>query len=112
MSELEILAKQIEANQRWLVDRLDEICRLIEHGPTDGWKLKIASEENGYKLRWKDYLDDGSEVWREAYIVDDEADKLKSGEELLWGVMDHFSFGGSKHDAERLRIVREKRDDG
>jgi len=33
MSELEVLAKQIEANQRWLADRLDEICRLIEHGP-------------------------------------------------------------------------------
>ena len=54
----------------------------------------------------------GSKRWFEAYIVDDEADKLKSGEELLWGVMGHFSLGGSKHSPERLRIVREKRDDG
>ena len=54
----------------------------------------------------------GSKRWFEAYIVDDEADKLKSGQELLWGVMGHFSLGGSKHDLERLRVVREIREDG
>ena len=76
------------------------------------WTLEITRGDNGYKLRWADELDDGSCVWHEEYIEDDEADKLKSGEELLWGVMGHFSLGGSKHSPERLRIVREKRDDG
>jgi len=78
----------------------------------DERKLEIVEGVNGYKLRWRDYLADGSKRWFEAYIVDDEADKLKSGEELLWGVAGHFSLWGSKHDAERLKIVREKRDDG
>ena len=76
------------------------------------WTLEITRGDNGYKLRWWDELDDGSEFWHEEYIEDDEVDELKSGENLLWGVLDHFSLGGSKHDAERLRIVREKRDDG
>ena len=76
------------------------------------WTLEITRGDNGYKLRWWDELDDGSCVWHEEYIEDDEVDELKSGEELLWEVADHFSLGGSKHDAERLKIVREKRDDG
>ena len=76
------------------------------------WTLEITRGDNGYKFRWWDELDDGSCVWHEEYIEDDEMDELKSGEEMLWEVADHFSLGGSKHDAERLKIVREKRDDG
>jgi len=76
------------------------------------WTLEITRGDNGYKLRWADELDDGSDVWHEEYIQDDEGDGLKSGEELLWWIVDYFGFGGSKHDAERIRVVREKQDDG
>lgn len=68
----------------------------IERGP---WSLQIIKVSNGYML----YEDDGESV-----IQDSDTDELKSGEELLWAVMEYFDFGGSKHDAERLRVVREK----
>jgi len=68
MSELEVLAKQIEANQRWLVDRLDEICRLIEHGPevnrrfVGRWAIlfrqdEISVNKTGHHLDWEKYIE-------------------------------------------------------
>jgi len=35
---------------------------------------------------------------------------LKSGESLLWAVMEYFGFGGSKHDRERIMVVRKKQE--
>lgn len=43
-------------------------------------------------------------------VADDDGDELESGERLLWEVMEYFGLYGSKHDAERLRIVREPGD--
>ena len=74
------------------------------------YKLEITRGDNGYKLRCRDEADDGQKIWREEYIQDDEGDGLKSGEELLWWIMDYFSFSGSKHDPERIRVVREKQE--
>ena len=74
------------------------------------WQLDITRGDNGYKLGWWDETDDGERIWHEEYIEDDEADELKSGENLLWRIGDYFAILGSKHDAERLRIVRVKRE--
>lgn len=72
------------------------------------WSVEISRGENGYKCGyWVDTEDDQWER-KEEYIQDDEVDELKSGEELLWWVLEYFSLGGSKHDPERIRIIREK----
>jgi hypothetical protein len=64
------------------------------------WDLHIVRAQNGYILTDQDGQD--------FVIEEDEQDELKAHEHLLWMVIEHFSFGGSKHDPERLRVVREK----
>jgi len=66
--------------------------------------LEIIRAGNGYTLRFPNDMGDGFCL---DVIEDDESDELKSDEELLWHVMEYFGIGGSKHDPERLRIVRE-----
>jgi hypothetical protein len=74
------------------------------------WSIEITRGENGYKLSYREDVDDERYwVWKEEYIQDDDVDELKSGEELLWWLVEYFSLGGSKHDPERIRIVREKK---
>jgi hypothetical protein len=63
------------------------------------WFLRISKVSNGYILTSTDMQE---------VIEDDDKDELKSGEELLWKVMEYFNFYGSKHDPERLRVIREK----
>jgi len=72
------------------------------------WSLTIQRLDNGYILTSPGCDGLGDAAW----VVEDGPDStefinLSSGEALLWEVMDYFSFGGSKHDAERIRIVRE-----
>lgn len=64
------------------------------------WQLVITSVNNGYII----------EPCEEpiSVIQENEKDELKAHEELLYTVMEYFNFQGSKHDAERLKIVREK----
>jgi hypothetical protein len=75
--------------------------------------LKIREVENGYVLKWEDEDedDDGNITWQEHRHViqedDDGGDELVHHEQLLWFVMEFFGFGGSKHDPERLRIIRD-----
>lgn len=77
------------------------------------YQLRITRGDNGYRLDWEDEainddpLGEGEMIRHEEYIQDDEGDELRSIEELLWWITDHFGRGGSKHDPERLRIVRE-----
>ena len=73
------------------------------------WSLTISRLDNGYLLTSPDCDGSGSSEW----VIEDGPDgnefiNLSSGEALLWEVMDYFNFGGSKHDAERIRIVREE----
>uniref|UniRef100_A0A6M3JP86 Uncharacterized protein n=1 Tax=viral metagenome TaxID=1070528 RepID=A0A6M3JP86_9ZZZZ len=75
------------------------------------WSLTIERVGNGYILTTPDHEGDGPDEW----VIED-GDwcglvNLTSGEALLWEVMDFFNFGGSKHDAQRIRIVREAGDD-
>ena len=73
------------------------------------WSLEIVRVDNGYILTSPDCEGLGASEW----VIEDGPDgnefiNLSSGEALLWEVMDYFNFGGSKHDAERIRIVREE----
>ena len=66
------------------------------------WSLTITRTDNGYYLEGSD---------GEKISIEEDEDALKEHEELLWQVMEFFNFQGSKHDPERLRIVRQKKDD-
>jgi len=64
------------------------------------WQLLITRVENGYYIKAPN---------EQPYVIqENEKDELKDHEELLWYIMEYFNFGGSKHDLERLRIIREK----
>lgn len=67
--------------------------------------LIITMTDNGYLVEGisPDYGTPISFVREE-----DEEDELKHHEKLLWDVIEYFGFGGSKHDKERLQIVRKK----
>lgn len=73
------------------------------------WKLEITRVENGYVL-WAP-PEDEEHASREWVIEDDVIDELKSHENLLWDIMEFFNFGGSKHDLERIKIKREKKNE-
>ena len=70
--------------------------------------VEITRVGNGYICRFP--RDEGDPGWAAEVITDDEIDELKSGEGLLWWIIDYFSIGGSRHDAQRLRIKREPGD--
>ncbi len=63
------------------------------------WILTIEAVQNGYHLKGTDL---------DIVIEKNEEDPLKGDEVLLLEVMEYFNFGGSKHDAQRIRIIREK----
>lgn len=70
-------------------------------------ELTIRRADNGYVLTWPDDpLEDGTLVSGCDVIEDAEGDELKSGEALLWWVIDYFGLFGSRYDKERLRAVR------
>lgn len=68
------------------------------------WDLKIARVSNAYVL--DGIADTGNR--KKLVIKDDDMDELKSHQRLLWEVMDYFGFGGTKHDKERIKIIREE----
>jgi len=76
-----------------------QLQELIERAGDPPWSLTITRINNGYMLHGSDY---------DSVIEDVEDDPLKSGERLLWDVMDCFNLLGSKHDPERLMVCREK----
>lgn len=67
------------------------------------WWLKISRSDNGYRLLGSDDAD---------FVIQARlGDELDQHEQLLWAVMEYFNFEGTKHDPERLRVVREKREE-
>jgi hypothetical protein len=74
------------------------------------WSVTIFSGRNGYRMEWDDVLDDGSTAHVFEVIEDDFLDDLKHHEKLLCWIADFFGFSGSKHDHERIKVVREKRE--
>ena len=71
--------------------------------------LQIIRGDNGFKLDWW-VEDDTGDISHMEVIQDDEDDEMKSGEQLLWFVMEHFDLGGSKFDKKRLSIKRVRGD--
>ncbi len=73
--------------------------------------MEIIRVDNGYRLRYPN--PEMAEVgglmipFIESVIEDDDDDGLKSGEQLLWAVIEIMGIGGGRHDAERLTITRE-----
>lgn len=77
------------------------------------YEIKIRRVDNGYILEWDEPYGDGVDgtVIQQEVIQDDDADELKSQEELLWRIREYFGILGSKHDTERLTIERVKKND-
>jgi len=67
--------------------------------------LIIERVENGYIVKFPKE-EDG--LQSKILIQDNPQDELRSHEVLLWEIMNYFNFGGTKHDKERIRIMREK----
>lgn len=86
-----------------LIEKLPEMVA-EKNNEREEWSLKIVRVDNGYELTGS-----GDPLSRVGMVREDlETDQLKSCEQLLWDVMNYFNFGGTKHDPERLRIVRQK----
>lgn len=67
-------------------------------------EMRITRQSNGYVIIYRD--DDGGE---QCVVYEDGAfDPLLSHENVLLAVMDYFTIYKSKHEPERIRIVREK----
>ena len=67
--------------------------------------LIIERVENGYIVKFPKE-EDG--LQSKILIQDNPQDELRSHEVLLCEIMNYFNFGGTKHDKERIRIMREK----
>ena len=72
------------------------------------WGLKITKVDNGYLLQGQGDPEDNPLIM---VIEEQDEDELYHHEHLLWEIMEYFNFQGSKHDPERIRIVREKSGD-
>jgi hypothetical protein len=70
------------------------------------YELTITRANNGFILEF----DDDEKFPVAETIQDDESDEMKSGEQLLWFVIEHFDLGGSKFDKKRLSIKRVRGD--
>jgi len=89
-----------------LLTKLPEMVAKKKRDEQEEWSLKITRVGNGYELTGS-----GDSFNRaETVIEDSETDELKSHEALLFEVMEYFNFGGSRHDKERIKIIREKGD--
>jgi len=71
------------------------------------WAVEITRIRNGYVCKYPDAYNDGPEHLETEVFSDSDDDELKSGEDLLWWIIEHFNLGGSKWDKERLRVTRE-----
>jgi len=72
------------------------------------WTLKITRVENGYVMEGRNQNGVPTKKVVEE-LLDDE---LGCHETMLWEVMEYFNFQGSKHDKERLFVVRKKKCNG
>jgi len=73
------------------------------------WSAKIIRTSNGYVVSTPSDKEDCETD--EFVLEENDGDPLRVHEELLWELMDYFHFGGSKHDKERIRVIREKGED-
>ena len=74
------------------------------------WAVEITRVRNGYVCKYPDSNGEGETHFETQVFSDDDADELKSGEDLLWWIIAHFGISGSRYDIERLTITREPGD--
>ena len=68
-------------------------------GERSEWSLKIIRTDNGYYLKGSG----GTKI-----VIEENADDdLYEHEQLLFYVREFFNFQGSKHDPERIMILRQ-----
>ncbi len=74
--------------------------------------LKITRVDNGYTLEsvGDEPNEEGCYHTTTEVVQDSEDDALKSGEQLLWNIIEFFGLAGSRHDRERLVVERQKGD--
>lgn len=65
------------------------------------FQLTIEKVDNGYLCYSPD-------IESAKVVFEEEEDELSAPESLLWFIMEYFDFAGSKHDAERLFVIRRK----
>jgi len=70
------------------------------------WGLYIVKANNGYTLEGKF----GNDELPSVTVIEETEDGIDYNMSLLWEVMEYFNFGGSKHDKERIRIIKEKQE--
>lgn len=66
------------------------------------WRLTIEKADNGFILTGEGADNNGP------FVIQEQDDELCQWEELVYQVWEFFGHYGSKHDKERLRVVREK----
>ncbi len=72
------------------------------------WQITITKADNGWVLEYPSDVE--GELEPRYLAVEDPPDgnEVKSAQKMLWEVMEYFNLFGSKHDSERLRVIREK----
>jgi len=77
--------------------------------------VEIEKVDNGYIVSIPNFIDgNGNEYAANFVYEEDEQDKfgdLKAFSEALWELVDFFGQYGSKHDAKRLRIKIEDKEE-
>ena len=78
-------------------------------------KLIIETANNGYILSYQETLEteeENNEKEETKYIVVEDKDgnnstvETRTTQSLLWAVMEYFNLFGSKHDTERVSVIR------
>ncbi len=68
------------------------------------WAVLVTKVGNGYIVTFKD---ENGKLQMEVF-EEYKDDELLATEKMLWFLLEHFDMRGSKHDSERIKIVREK----
>ena len=77
------------------------------------WEITIKKADNGFVLSYPVELREDSQqsVTRHIAIEDPEdGDETITTQKLLWEIMEYFGRYGSKHDAVRVRVIRQNQD--
>jgi hypothetical protein len=67
--------------------------------------VEITRVQNGFVCRYPQ-SNEVREYFETTVFSDDDADEIKSAEELIYWLINYFGIGGSRYDAARLTIER------
>ena len=79
------------------------------------WSLRITKVDNGFVLSWDEEADEDHIIPRSLVVEESahhEFSEIDAMQRLLWEVMEHFGYYGSKHDKKRLFVrIEEQHED-